>query len=163
MQMLSRLFAGLAILSMAMVLLSSVVTIADILARLLSLPPVAGIIDITQFFMMYAVFFAVAHAFAARGHVAITILTDRMPRRVDRAFGVLWWLAAVGMCLVLSRAAIAQALTVWDYGDRSQTLGWPMIVYWIPVAAGLAVSGLGAVLAAVAEWRGAPPGAAGLH
>jgi TRAP-type C4-dicarboxylate transport system permease small subunit len=64
-----------------------------------------------EFFMPALVYFAVAHVFKTGGHVRITLLSDRLPVRVQR---VLW------TCFDLLTAALF-ALITWGLFQRTQS------------------------------------------
>lgn len=121
---------------------------------------VHGMIDITQLAMMYTFFPCIAFAFARRAHVSVTVLTDVMPGRMARGFAIAGWFAGVIVCAYLTYAVFFQAKLIWSYGDTSQNIGIPMILYWLPIVVCLALSTVVAVAAMISE---SSDGNEGLH
>ena len=131
---------AIAVLGIACLGLAAFMTIADVALRRSMGISVAGLVDLTQLMMMYAVYFGVVYAFTQRSHVAVTILTERLSKRHQRYVAAFWWIVGLGVVAFLAYAAGTQAFAQLEYGDLSQTIGIPMIFYWIPVVLGLALS-----------------------
>ncbi len=144
----ARALAWLALLCLAG---ATLVTLADIglraLSRALGLvtgtPPglaLVGIVDLMQLAVMAAAYLAIPFTFAGEGHVTVDMLYLRLPYRLQT---LLRALAALLSCLFMAmilRYGIEQALLVASYGDRSATLGIPLVWYWAPLLLGAALS-----------------------
>lgn len=140
--------AWLALLCLAGAML---VTLADIGLRALSRtiglltgrPPglaLVGIVDLVQLAVMAAAYLAIPFTFAGEGHVAVDVLHLRLSARQQlllRALGALLSCLFMAMILIFG---IEQARLVAAYGDRSATLGIPLVWYWLPLLAGAALS-----------------------
>lgn len=86
--------------------LMTTLTTFDALMRYLFNAPLAGVEEATvEFFMPALVYFAIAHVFRTGGHVRITLVSDRLPVRVQH---VLWVIFDVLTALLF--AAIAYGL-----------------------------------------------------
>ncbi len=130
---------------------ATLVTLADIGLRALSRtvglvtgrPPglaLIGIVDLVQLAVMAAAYLAIPFTFAGEGHVTVDMLHLRLPYRLQT---LLRALAALLSCLFMAmilRYGIDQARLVAEYGDRSATLGIPLVWYWLPLLLGAALS-----------------------
>ncbi len=118
-------------------------TVSDIVLRTVSTLTVRGLTDIVTLCTMIGAMLAIPYGFAADQHVSIDVFTSRMPERLQAWLRVM---AAILSLLFLAGAAwfgFEQMLSAWSYGDRSQSIGIPMVWYWIPLLVGIA---LGAVV-----------------
>ena len=130
----------LAYVGIACISVAAVLTVVDICLRHSIGSPIRGLVDLTQLSMMYAVFLSIAYGFARKAHVAITLLTEPLPGKARRTLAGFWWAVAFVLLALLSYAAFFQAADIYSYGDVSQNLRIPMILYWLPVVAGLGLS-----------------------
>lgn len=123
-------------------LVAVALTVIDIALRSFSSLTVHGLTDIVTLCTMIGAMLAIPYGFTADQHVSIDVFTSRMPTGLQR------WLRLVAALLgfvFLSGVfwfAFQQMLTEYGYGDRSQSIGIPMIWYWIPLLVGI---GLGAL------------------
>lgn len=137
----------LAYLSLAFIAAAALITGLDVVLRQTIGSPIRGLVDLTQLAVMYAVFLSIAYGFAHRSHVAVTVLTEFMSDRSNQVLAMLWWGVATGVMCILSYASFSQAQLIFSYGDMSQNIRIPMILYWLPVAVGLGLSALGSLWA----------------
>jgi TRAP-type C4-dicarboxylate transport system permease small subunit len=137
----------LALLGTAAFLIAVLLTVVDIVLRSVSGMTVHGLTDIVTLCTMTGALLAIPYGFAADQHVVIDVFTDRMPSGVQRGLMVF---AALLALLFLSGAAwfgFQQMMREYSYGDRSQSIGIPLVFYWIPLVSGLALAAL------VCIWR----------
>lgn len=143
-------FVGVGILGVATLAL-----MADIAMRRTIGVSITGIVDITQLAQMFCISLALPLAFLRESNVGVDFVTDRLP---PRALAVLK--ACVHVVCAAFLAAIAwysfrQAGTQIGQGDKSQTLGLPVILYWAPLLAGTLISTLAVLLLAARAFAGA--------
>jgi len=129
-------------LGMCLLIAAVLATTADVLARKLAGFTYAGTIDVVQLLVLAAAYLAIPHAFMIQSHVAVGILVDRFGVRGQALSSLLG--AVLGMLLLASFAwfGAQQALMQIDYGDASQTVGIPMVWFWLPLLYGCALSAL---------------------
>ena len=142
---------GLAVFSVLIIGAAGLLTCVDIVLRNFTDSSVHGVIDITQLAMMYSVFAAIAYTSGKRGHVAVTVLTDIFPPAASRWFAMLGWLLGIVFLGIMSFAAFGQAKSVFTYGDVSQNLRLPMVLYWAPVVIGMVVAAVATIWALIEE------------
>jgi TRAP-type C4-dicarboxylate transport system permease small subunit len=147
--------AGVGVLGLA-----TLVLMADIALRRTIGVSITGTVDLTQLAQMYCVALALPLVFLREGNVAVDFLTGRLPARVRAVLQAVAHLACAGLLGAMAWHAWVQAAIQAAQGDRSQTLGIPMQLYWLPLLAGLMLASLGALLLAVREVRasGGSPG-----
>jgi TRAP-type C4-dicarboxylate transport system permease small subunit len=97
---------------------------------------------------MAAVFTAIPFAFFSDSHVVIEIATYRLRPRVTAIFRAVAALAAMIFLGAAFWYGWEAAVQQHGYGDRSQTIGIPILLYWIPLLAGFALSVIAAALLA---------------
>jgi TRAP-type C4-dicarboxylate transport system permease small subunit len=141
-----RLARGLAYAGVAMLCGGVLVLIADIVARRTLGFSILGTIDLTQLAVMGCVYLAMPLAFLRGAHVSVEFITDAMPAPLARACRVAAALLTTLLLAALAWYSFGQARIGFAQGDRSVTLGIPMILYWAPLLVGLAGSTLAAIL-----------------
>jgi TRAP-type C4-dicarboxylate transport system permease small subunit len=131
---------GLAYAGVAALMAGALVNVFDIAARRSVGFTVPGMVDLTQLFVMACVFLAIPHAFMREAQVGVDFLTDKLPPRGLAALKSL--LAVVSAMLMAASMAYSavQAERQIDAGDMSQTIGVPIVWYWLPLLAGLGLS-----------------------
>jgi TRAP-type C4-dicarboxylate transport system permease small subunit len=132
-----------------MLVVTMLLTVADVLLRQTAKIAVAGTVDITQLLVMAAVFTAIPFAFFSDSHVVIELATERLRPRVVAMFRAIAAVAALAFLGYAFRYGWDTALQQHGYGDRSQTIGIPILFYWVPLLAGFALSAVAAALIAV--------------
>lgn len=141
-----RLTLWLALAGMVALGVAIALTVVDVVLRKVSNTTVSGMVDIVQLCVMVAAMLSIPYVFLVDQHVSIDLFTQHMPGVLQRVLRV--FSAVLGMVLLLAifRFSLAQALLEHSYGDRSQTIGIPMLWYWVPLLAGMAVAVLANLL-----------------
>lgn len=144
---LRRLISAFALLGVVSYGAAALVTVGDVLGRLVGLP-VVGVVDLVQLFVMTGAWLVMPFAFMTGAHVSVDFVARSLPRPAAVALAGL--AAAVSVVLL--------ALMLWKgfetfqlrtmFGDRSQQLGIPNAWYWYALLASLPLAILGVVVAA---------------
>lgn len=137
--------AGLGVLAYA---LAALVTVADILGRQIGMA-VDGVVDLVQLFVMAGAWLVMPYAFMAGAHVGVDFLVKALPARPAEMLRLLAATLAFGLLALMLWQGVLTYETRTMFGDKSQQLGIPIAWYWWPLLAGLALSLLGVILAAV--------------
>jgi TRAP-type C4-dicarboxylate transport system permease small subunit len=144
----TRFLRGLALAGTVAFLAAVALTMVDIGLRSVSSHTVKGVVDLGQLCVMIGAMLAIPYGFATDQHVAIDMIAERFPRRVQVALRVLAALIGAAFLAGVFWFSLQQALTEHAGGDRSQTIGIPMIWYWIPFLAGVGLSVLALLVVA---------------
>jgi TRAP-type C4-dicarboxylate transport system permease small subunit len=146
-------YTGMALLCGAML-----VQIADIATRRTLGFSILGTIDLTQLGVMGCVFLSMPLAFLRGTHVGVEFLTDLLPAPLLGAVKLAAGLIAAAFMLALAWYGLLQAQIALAQGDKSVTLGIPMILYWAPLLLGTLASAATALIAALGALRRTEPG-----
>ncbi len=146
-----RFLRVISLASTVMFVIGVALTITDIFLRSVSTLTVAGMVDIMQLCILTGAMLAIPHAFLSDQHVAIDIFSDMMPRGLQLALRIAAAFLAIAFLSGVLWFSYVQAMN--EAGDRSQTIGIPMIWYWAPFLAGIALSVFANVVLAVQLWR----------
>lgn len=125
-------------------------TVVDIGLRSVSTGTVQGAVDLGQLCVMVGAMLAIPYGFITDQHVAIDLFTDMLPSRVQLVLRVFAALLGAAFLSGVFWFSLQQALIEHAGGDRSQTIGVPMIWYWIPFLTGIGLSAV-ATLAVAAD------------
>jgi len=135
-----RLLKLLSLVGTAAIVVGVALTMTDIGLRSVSTLTVKGIVDIMQLCVLTGAMLAIPFGFLTDQHVAIDVFAGRMPVTVQVALRIVAALLGTLFLGAVAWFSFRQAMT--EYGDRSQTIGIPMIWYWAPFLAGIALSAL---------------------
>ncbi len=133
---------ALALLGTTAFLVAVALTVIDIVLRSVSTLTVHGLTDIVVLCTMIGALLAIPYGFAHDEHVSIDVFTLRLPPALQRACAI--FAALLGLVFLSGATWFAsqQMMMEWGYGDRSQSIGIPMVYYWLPLIAGLGVAAL---------------------
>ena len=112
----------------------------DIAARKTVGFSILGMIDLTQLAQMACVFLVMPLAFLKESHVSVDFITERFPPRVRAAIECVSALIAIALLAAILWYSWGQARIQVSQGDRSVTLGIPMLWYWAPLLTGTLLS-----------------------
>ena len=127
-------------------MLAVAVLIVDIATRKSIGFSILGMVDINQLAQMACVFLVLPLAFLRESHITVDFITDRLPARWRAVIEALSALLGATLLAAILWNSIGQAHIQLRQGDKSQTLGIPMIWYWAPLVAGTALSMLAVLL-----------------
>ncbi len=134
-------------------LVAVALTVVDIALRSVSSLTVHGLTDIVTLCTMIGAMLAIPYVFATGQHVAIDMFTTRLPDRVQAWLRVAASLLGLVFLSGVFWFGIQQMLTEYQYGDRSQSIGIPMVWYWAPLIAGIGLAALVNLWLALCELR----------
>jgi TRAP-type C4-dicarboxylate transport system permease small subunit len=122
-------------------------TMTDIGLRSVSTLTVKGAVDLMQLCVLTGAMLAIPHAFLSDQHVAIDLFAERLPQSIQLALRVFAALLATAFLSAVLYFSFWQAMS--EAGDRSQTIGIPMIWYWTPFLVGIGLSVLANIALAI--------------
>lgn len=125
----------------------AVLTVIDVIMRNFFDGGILGMVDLTQLAMVWAASLTIPLAFVTDTHISVDIFVARMSAV---KLTVLKFLSAAAAIFVLGFCVWwgwVEAARLVGYGDRSMTIGIPVIWYWIPLIFGFSLSLICAVAA----------------
>ncbi len=117
-------------ISAAAVVFIMLLTCADVVLRLFD-RPIPGTYELVGYFGAVIVAFALAQTSVERGHIAVELLVDRLPRRAQALIEGVGSMAATALFSVLAWQSQVYARDLMESGDVSLTLGiptWPFVL-----------------------------------
>ena len=139
-----------ALLGVGLYVAAVLVIMADVLARPFQ-TAVPGVVDIVQLCVLAGTYLILPYTFLTRGHVAVDLFVGRLPARLRGALDAAALLLALALLLPMLRWSYGTAVQQIGFGDRSQTIGIPIVWYWAPLLVGLALSAVSAACLLVAR------------
>jgi len=143
----ARILGGISFAGTMAFVLGVLLTMIDIALRSFSTLTVPGIVDIMQLCVLAGAMLAIPNAFLTDQHVAIDMFVDKLPERIQLGLRVFAAMLAIAFLCGVLWFSLDQAMN--EGGDRSQTIGIPMIWYWTPFLIGIALSVLANIVLAL--------------
>jgi len=113
-------------------------TCADVILRLFRMP-IPGTYEIVSFMGAVAVSFAIAHTSVEKGHVAVSLVVQLLPKRAQAVIESI--LAALGIILfaLIAWQSVLYGMDCQSSGEVSLTLQLPFypIIYGVALGAGV--------------------------
>ncbi len=128
-------YVGIGALTVAIV-----VVVVDVVWRRIGGGSFIGAVDLTQFSVVAAASWAIPFAFARNAHVSVDILHNQFSSAVARFLDAAAALISAALMAFVLWLSWGRAMEIWGYGDVSQDLAVPMILFWSFLLSGLAVS-----------------------
>jgi TRAP-type C4-dicarboxylate transport system permease small subunit len=144
-----RLLGGLAMAAVLLLMAAMLVVMADIVARKLAGYSITGTVDIQQLAQMACVFFVLPLAFLREANITVDFVSDPLPPRALAALRCAVQLLCACLLGAMAWYSLGQASIQVGSGDKSQTLGIPLVLYWVPLLTGLVLSVVATLLLAL--------------
>lgn len=129
-----------------------VMVIANIAGRYLFNHPVTGTLEITESLLVVIIFLSVAMTQYDGGHIRVTILTRRMPRKWAKAATVFAMVLGAAFFAWCAYAAWRFAMQSWSFNEHERgTIDFPLYPMKFVVFAGIAMLAFQFLLDAIAE------------
>ena len=118
---------------------AALVSVADVIGRRIG-TPVPGVVDLVQLFILAGAWLSIPWGFAVGAHVGVDFLVEKLPHGWQRGLRIAAALTSGGlMALILWKCLGAYQMQAM-LGDKSQQLGIPISLYWLPLLIGVAAS-----------------------
>ncbi|NPU86030.1 MAG: TRAP transporter small permease [Syntrophaceae bacterium] len=121
--------AGAAVVAMMLL------TCADIVMRFFG-KPLPGVYDLVGFLGAVSVSFALAYTSVQRGHVAVEIVMERLPQRIQFRLQCIGNLGGAVFFLFLMWQSFLYARELFDSGEVSMTVAMPIHPFVFGMSAG---------------------------
>jgi TRAP-type C4-dicarboxylate transport system permease small subunit len=123
----------------AMAVLMMGVTTVDVVLRWFG-SGIPGAYEIVALGMRLLIPLAFPYVFWTGANVSVELLTQRLPRTLQRGVIRLGLALSTVAMVYLTYAVILRALTVAEYGELTTDLALPQFYFWLPLIAGCALS-----------------------
>lgn len=132
--------AAFGVLAAGALVVLMLATVVDVVVRWISRSSVPGMLEVAETALVVAAFFGVAWTSIQGGHVAVSIVTDRLSPAVGRVVDIVVWVLSAGLLgwmvyANVARASLSTSLRETRFG-LVQWPVWPM--RWV-IALGLAL------------------------
>lgn len=125
----------------ALVLLGCVaMTVADIVMRNFLSSSILGVVELTQLMLVWAAFMTIPLSFAYATHIAVDFLAMTLSERARSVLDGIGTLLAAFVMAAYAWWGGEQALHQMGVGEKTLTVGIPMIWYWVPIIFGTTLS-----------------------
>lgn len=106
---------------------------------------ILGTIDLIQLAQVACVFLVLPLVFLRESHIAVDFIADRLPPKLHALVEIASALLGIALLAAILWYSWEQAAIQVRQGDRSVTLGIPMLFYWIPLLGGTLLAILASV------------------
>ena len=134
----ARISAGFNTLAGAAVVAMMLLTCADVLLRLLR-HPIPGTYELVGFLGTVIVSFSLALTSLSKGHIAVEILVEKLPRRVQVGIEAGTSLIGAALFAIITWQSLVYAADIRQSGEVSVTLTMPIYPFIYGIAAGSAL------------------------
>lgn len=110
----SRIISGIGAAAMVGMVL---ITVTNVIARRAFHAPISGAIELVLLMFMIVSFLMLAHCAAQDGHIVVTLLTQRLPKRVRAINAVIMHIITIGTLSMASWQLWVFAMRVQDMGQ----------------------------------------------
>jgi len=124
--------AGLAVVAMMLL------TCADVILRLMR-HPIPGTYELVGFLGTVIIAFSLAMTSLTKGHIAVELLVEKLPRRAQSGFEAIASLIGAVLFALISWQSLVYAADMRQSGEVSVTLTMPIYPFIYGIAAGSAL------------------------
>jgi TRAP-type C4-dicarboxylate transport system permease small subunit len=114
-------------------------TVIDVVMRLLFDKPVTASVEFTEYLMLFVAFLGLAWCAIKGGHIKVEIIVGRLSVRVQEIINSINALIVMGLCFFLGWMAVAESSASREVGFASQITGIPDWPFYILVGFGFAI------------------------
>jgi TRAP-type C4-dicarboxylate transport system permease small subunit len=125
------------------------VTVVDVVGRYLFSQPLAGAYELTEIMLALSVFIGLPLICLREEHVALTLLIDRLPKRVRAVHASVVAVIGAGVLGVVAWQLVEHSQRLASYGDVTTFLRWPKAPIGYLMATFAALAAVALILVAI--------------
>ncbi|MEW6425059.1 MAG: TRAP transporter small permease [Bacillota bacterium] len=151
-------FLGIHYFSGLFVILMTFITVIHALGRYLFNRPVPGLVEMCTFMLVPIIFLAAPYTELKKGHTAIPLVLDRLPRKVRTASEILMYILYFFLMVFTTWQSLIRAKFIQKAGYVSSVLSIPhypfiyvVVVGWLLLAVAVLFR-LGEYIKSIKEW-----------
>ncbi|MBP1325822.1 TRAP-type C4-dicarboxylate transport system permease small subunit [Leucobacter exalbidus] len=137
-KVLRQVSAGLGIIAASALVVLMMATVIDVVVRAISRASVPGMMELAESALVVSVFLGLAWTSIQGGHVAVSIVTDRLNAKAARVVSSLVWMLNATLLIWMTYASFLRAVLATKMNEtRFGLVQWPMWpMRWV-IAVGL--------------------------
>lgn len=121
----NRLSAALAVIATLSTVVLMFAVAADVIARNLTNASIPGVLELSETALVFAIFFGLAYTGATGGHIAVNLLTARLPGKVARSMQAISWILVCFLLVWLIYATGMRAINSFAINEtRMGLVNW---------------------------------------
>ncbi|MDY7038077.1 MAG: TRAP transporter small permease [Thermodesulfobacteriota bacterium] len=117
----------------------TILTTIDVCLRYLLARPIRGTYEVTEFMLCVLVFFGLAYTAVRKGHVSVSLVVSRLPRRARSIVDSITHFLSMGLICIMAWRGFMQAKIYWHQNLTSAILHVPVFPFLCVVAFGCAM------------------------
>lgn len=117
------------------IVLMMLITSLDVMLRLFG-SPIPGVYEIVGLLGSLAIAFALAYTSIEKGHIAVEVLVQRLPQRVQSGITILYSAVACLFFLLSSWVCVDFAMELYQSGEVSLTIKMPTYPFVVGIGLG---------------------------
>jgi len=126
----------LTVIAAACLTIMMLLTAADVGFRYFLNSPIPGALELAEFLMAIIVPFSIAYCAFDKSHVAVELIVDHLPKKVQKICNFIITLPTIGFILLISWQNYYNIIDVYDQKLTSAVLKIPAFPFAIPLAIG---------------------------
>lgn len=115
---------------------------ADVILRATLNKPIKGSYELSQLIMVFVASFALAYTQVHRSHIAIPVLTERFPKRVQAVLESIGWIVGCVLFALVAWQSAVHGVRLINAGAETLALLIPLGPFYFVVTAGCALFSL---------------------
>ncbi len=113
-------------IAMVVIVVMMLFTTTDVILRYFFNRPIRGSMELTQLMLLLAVFLGIAYIQYRKGHISVSVLTDRFPRKVQDILSIVAYVFSLGIIGFMTWAAFDHLKYIWDIARTTLILKVPV-------------------------------------
>ncbi len=114
----------------------------DVIMRGAFSKPLMGAYELVQYFMVPLVFFALFFTTYEKGHIAVSVMTERLKPRAKVVIYIFGYVISLVLFALITWQSVMYGLRLFNSGEESLALGIPSYPFAFVVALGSAFTSL---------------------
>jgi len=119
----------------ALIAIMLLVTI-DVITRAIINMPIVGSYELSQLIMVFVAIFAFAYTQVHRSHIAIPVLAERLPKRVQAVLESSAWILGCVLFALVAWQCVIHGIKLWEAGQKTLALDIPVAPFYFAIVAG---------------------------
>lgn len=128
--------------------------VAAVIMRYIIRNPIIWADEVQMILIVWAVFFGSSIAFRARGHIAVDVLFDELPRCVQRVLNVIIWCIVTYCVAWIGKLQVDRMLKMLASGQSTTVLNIPRWIVYAGVALACLLMLIGHIIVGIEDLKG---------